>query len=341
MPIARPRLLLSAALRGAPAAWLVLALASPIVGCDTGARLGALWRGLDERSDPQPIVAAATALVPGIDRLRRPGEFVLDLRADGALLLAEVDPAPPDSDGGRRLRVRAVGGRGAPKALADAGLLEDARYLPGTSALLAITVDHRLLLLDDAKGAPEVLARDAHGPLSIAPGGHFAALLRGAMPDLAPARLALARSTRSIETLDPALAPCWGVLVDDDGSLRFVAGRAGVRGGKPAWHRTGPAGSVGALLATPLVAAPSGGPFADGPTAPLRALRSVLFENEAGLHIVDDDGRSLGAPVSAFLPVALPGQAALLVHAARDGGALRVLDVRALEQAAAAGEPVR
>jgi hypothetical protein len=244
-----------------------------------------------------PAVAAAP-----LDR-RATDEVVVDLRGDGEAIVGRVLPVPPASDATRTLRLRWLTREGARRwRFGDATAL-DARFVPGSAAVLVVTTDHVLLRLDDPSGEPVILDRDVVGPLSLDAGGRRAVYTRGDPPDLQVVRVAL--DTGRTEALAPSLVPAWSPALSPDG--REVVVVASPEGSPRLFRlRDGAAPEAWAL--------PSDTPLPTGPGAPVVFGDALVYESDGALCTLGFDGVLRGVHRGVGLPIHPPGAPTLVTQ---------------------------
>jgi hypothetical protein len=273
------------------------------------------------QDDPAPATATAQHALADEAALARAlaaranDELVLDARPDGTVLLARLDPAPPRADPVRTLRVRRLDG-GRTVAWGGDGLpLQDARLLPGDGALL-LGIDGRLWSVATSNGAPRPLDRDVAAPLSMTPDGRWAAYVRGALPDYEVVRLELA--TGRTESVAPGRVAAWCPALSPDGrAVTFAAAATGY----PELYRVAEDQAAPRRL-TSRRGADDPSPIPTGPTAPAWLGELLLFEDDAGLRLVDGNGALRRSLPGWHAPVVLM-DGRVLAHATREGGELR------------------
>ncbi len=256
--------------------------------------------------DPAPSrrVAPPAPLTPLAQRA--PDEVVVDVRADGDALVGRVLPVPPDSDADRALALRWLSRGGARAWRFDATPALEARFVPGSGAVLVLTTDHALVRLDAPGAAPVTLDRDAYGPLSLDAAGRRVAYTRGDPPALAVVRAEVA--TGAVTSLAPSLTPSWCPALSPDGEeVLMVASPEGT----PAFYRL----RDGAPPARWNL--PPDTPLPTGPTAPVIFGDAVVYESDGALRTLGLDGVLRGSLRGVGLPVHVPGAATLLTHDAR------------------------
>jgi hypothetical protein len=238
-----------------------------------------------------------------------PGEEVLAVWEGGALL-SMPHPEVPNADQAKLLDVRMVGERTL--RLTPGLPLEDAARV-WQGRLLAISVDHELLELDEAGQVKRVIEGPVQGPLSVSADGRLVAYMRGEAPELGPVVLDVATGVaREIAAQGFAWAPA---LSEDGRMVSFVEG--GERG--PKLVRVSVDGGMREVLE-------ARGHFPVGTRAPLWMGEVLVFEAEAGLMAWSPRGVW---PLSGMMPVRVPGdQARVLVHRKGGSPSLIVLDAR-------------
>lgn len=239
---------------------------------------------------------------------RAADEVVVDLRADGDALVGRVLPVPENSDAERTLSLRWLT-RGGARAwrFAERPTLE-ARFVPGSGAVLVLTTEHSLLRLDAAGAEPVVLDREVYGPLSLDASGRRVAYTRGEPPTLEVVRADLASG--ALTPLAPSLTPSWCPALSPDGSEVLVVASPE---GTPAFYRLrdGAAPTRWSL--------PAETPLPTGPTAPVIFGDAVVYESDGALVSLGLDGALRGSQRGVALPVYVPGAPSLLTQNARRG----------------------
>lgn len=230
---------------------------------------------------PRPVEALS---------LRAPGELVLDVAANGDALVGRVREAEPESDADRVLRPAWLT-RAGRRPWAGGDALE-ARWIPGTAAVLALTTGHALTRRE-APDAPAVeLDRDAYGPLGLDARGTAVVYTRGEPPMLTVVRLDL--RTGVATSLAPALVPAWCPALSPDGSEVVVVASPD---GAPALYRVREGEAPRPWVVPP------GSPLPTGPGAPVVFGDALVFEDEAGLHALGLDGSRRRSLPGVHLPV--------------------------------------
>lgn len=189
------------------AAWMSLGL---VVGCRPAAEQ-------TEKTEGRAQAQIAAALGRGA--------VMLDRSASGAVLLGQPRPVPADTDGARVLSLRWLDERGVTVPTDALGDVEDARFVPGETGLVAVRENAELVLLDAPGANARVLGRDAHGPLSVAP--HAVAFAQGQPPELEIARADLRSGV--VRAVTVGQAPCWSPALSPDGdAVLYVSATSGL-----------------------------------------------------------------------------------------------------------------
>lgn len=223
-----------------------------------------LWAALAAAAgcaDPEQPAATAP-----LAEAARPGELVLDTRADGAALFGRLLPVPANADPDRRLALRVH-----PESLApalDGATALDARFVDG--GLVVVTEAHALAFHGGSDAASAILDTRVEGPLSVR--GADVAYVRGAWPELEVARANVQTGVASPVT--DGLAPTWNPALAGDGSIVFVSGATG----GPKLLRADAAGRITELPATRFPASAVAPRVVDG---------RLEFEDEAGAAWID------------------------------------------------------
>lgn len=213
-----------------------------------------------------------------------PDPVILDADGD-RLLVGHLDPVPPGTDTGLRLRVRLrVGGVETTWALADRDLVQAG--FAGSGRILATTLDGDLLEVDPARGKPRLLDRGVVGAVGASPDGRHLVYCKGEPPELEVWRLD--RPGGTPRPVTKAMAPAWSPAVSPDGrTVVFTSARSGV----PAlWivEDDGPPRqltNVGAAVAPAGTAAPSLAPF-PAAMSPVRLAGGwIAFEGRGAVHV--------------------------------------------------------
>lgn len=237
---------------------------------------------------------------------RAADEVVVDMRGDGDVLVGRPLPVPENSDADRALSLRWLTRGGARSwRYAETPALE-ARFVPGSGAVLVVTTEHTLVRLDAPGAEPSLLDRDVYGPLSLDAAGRRVVYTRGDPPTLEVVRADLA--TGALTPLAPSLTPSWCPTLSPDG--REVLAVASPEG-TPAFYRL----REGAPPARWNL--PADVPLPTGPTAPVIFGDAVVYESDGALHTLGLDGVLRGSQRGVSLPVYVPGSPTLLTHDAQ------------------------
>jgi len=235
-------------------------------------------------------------------------EVVLDVAANGDALVGRELPAEPESDADRVL---------SPSWLTRAGRrpwrggdVLEARWIPGTTAVLTITTAHTLTRRESPDAPAVELDREVFGPLSLDARGTAVAYTRGDPPMLSLVRLDL--RTGVATAMAPGLVPAWCPALSPDGSEVVVVASPE---GHPALFRV-----RGAEAPRPWVL-PPGSPLPMGPNAPVVFGDALVFENETGVHSLGLDGSPRRSIPGVRHPVLSADGRSVLAH--RDGALLR------------------
>ncbi|MEI8256275.1 MAG: hypothetical protein WCJ30_11445 [Deltaproteobacteria bacterium] len=222
---------------------------------------------------------------------RAPDEVVLDIAANEDAIVGRVEPAPEDSDADRVLTIRWLTGSGARSWRFGGTQALEARFVPRSSAVLVVTVQHTLVRLDRADAEGAVIDHDVLGPLSMDDAGRWVVYTRGEMAAYEVMRAEIA--TGRTEQMAPDLVPAWCPAITPDGQSVVVVASSG---GRPALFRLRqgqPAERWGV---------PENIPLPTGPAAPLWVDGTFVYESDGALHSLRPDGThvylpGLGLPV--------------------------------------------
>lgn len=260
------------------------------------------------------------ASLRSVQAQQRPGEVLLDLREDGARLLAVVQPVLPFSDAPRSVVARWLDRAEASGSWTFDGIaVFDARFVPGSQAVLVVTAQRELVLVPSRQGMPVHLDAQVHAPLSLSHDGRYAAYARGEIPDLEIVRFDLGRREQVAATRE--MAPAWCPALSADGSrLLFMSGATGF---PELWEMLSD-GSVARRTDRRLDPVP----FPSGPTAPVWFQGVLAFENRDGVHLMSVDPPRHLRSVPGALPVAAGRSGAVIVQ---DGSEARWISLRSAE----------
>ncbi len=239
---------------------------------------------------------------------RAPSEVVLDVASNGDALVGRELPSEPESDADRVLRPAWLT-RAGRRAWRGGDVLE-ARWIPGTTAVLTLTTAHTLTRRETPDAPAVELDREVYGPLSLDSRGTAVAYTRGEPPMLSLVRLDLRSGVAS--AMAPGLVPAWCPALSPDGSeVVLVASPEG----HPALYR------VRAGEAPRPWVLSTEGPLPMGPNAPLVFGDALVFEDESGVHSLGLDGSRRRSFEGARHPVLSADGRSVLAH--RDGALLR------------------
>ena len=278
--------------RGSCAARLVLAavlggaIAFGAIGCSQDSRRS------EASTQPQQVDPRQSPRA-GLASLEVRQLEVIESAQDGRVLVGRALPAPPQSSARLLFEPVLFDERGREAALPPVGRLQDARFAPLPSKLLALLDEHEILWLWDGSspGAEQV-------DTGVFPGfdfSHASDMLvysKGVEPELDAWRLDLATRSRTQLTHDQE--PVWGFAFSpDDKRIVYV----GSQGGFPSLFTMGLDGTARARLTNRGVSDASVldettlAPIPDGRRPPVWGAGAIYVENAAGVHAIDAQGR--------------------------------------------------
>lgn len=222
------------------------------------------------------------------------GQQILEASEDGTAIIGRARPVPPQSSARLVFDAELVDASGARKPLPLTGGLQDVRFAPPPSKLVAL-LDERdaLWLWDRATGQTSKLEEDAFPGFAFSHDARLIAYARGSGPELDAWLREI--GTGATRALTKEGAPVWGFAFSpDDRRLVFVNSRQGF----PclmtvALDGTGLARLTNrGLTAEKLSSGASIAPFPDGRRPPIWSDRGVFVEDQAGVHAFDLQGNS-------------------------------------------------
>lgn len=223
------------------------------------------------------------------------GQQILEASEDGAAIVGRARPVPPQSSARLVFDAELLDSSGARKPLPITGGLQDARFAPPPSKLVAL-LDQRdaLWLWDRGSGQAAVIEQEAFPGFAFSHDARLIAYARGSGPELDAWLREL--ETGATRALTNEGAPVWGFAFSpDDRRLVFVDSREGF----PclmtiALDGTGLARLTNrGLTAERLSAGAQLAPFPDGRRPPIWSNRGVFVEAQSGVHAFDLQGNSL------------------------------------------------
>ncbi len=221
------------------------------------------------------------------------GAQILEVSDDGAAIVGRARPVPPQSSARLVFDAELVASDGALSPLPVPGGLQDVRFAPAPSKLVAL-LDSRdaLWLWDRASGSVSQHAKDAFPGFAFSHDAKLLAYSRGLGPELDAWLLDLGSATEHALTREGA--PVWGFAFShDDQRLAFVSSREGF----PCLVTASLDGSALARLTNhgmtqeKLRAGAPLAPFPDGRRPPIWTRRALAVEDASGVHFINPQGR--------------------------------------------------